>query len=93
MSRSLRKPFYCPQSLRKAVLACHSNSSGHYQVQTKFRSACILPDFIGVKILVHNGKSYIPVIINSNMVGRKLGEFAPTRVPAFHGGDKKATRK
>ncbi|KAG1529336.1 hypothetical protein G6F50_018072 [Rhizopus delemar] len=53
----------------------------------------ILPDMVGVTIAVHNGKNHIPVLVNENMVGHKLGEFAITRTFKGHGGDKKSGKR
>jgi len=58
-------------------------------IKTWSRRSTILPEMIGVTIAVHNGKSHVPVMINENMIGHKLGEFAVTRTFKGHGGDKK----
>jgi small subunit ribosomal protein S19 len=61
-------------------------------IKTWSRRSMILPDFIGLTIAVHNGRQHIPVLVNENMVGHKLGEFAPTRTYRGHVADKKAKR-
>ena len=60
-------------------------------IKTWSRRSTILPDFVGLTIAVHNGKQHIPVYVSENMVGHKLGEFAPTRTFRGHSGDKKAS--
>jgi small subunit ribosomal protein S19 len=59
-------------------------------IKTWSRRSTILPEFVGMTIAVHNGKKFIPVFITENMVGHKLGEFAPTRTFYSHAGDKKS---
>jgi len=59
-------------------------------VKTWSRRSMILPDFIGLTIAVHNGRQHVPILINENMVGHKLGEFVPTRTFRGHTGDKKS---
>ena len=62
-------------------------------IKTWSRRSTVMPDFIGVTFAVHNGKKFVPVYVTENMVGHKLGEFAPTRTFTGHGADKKARRK
>ena len=59
-------------------------------IKTWSRRSTILPEMIGLTIAVHNGKSHVPVLVNENMIGHKLGEFAVTRTFKGHGGDKKS---
>jgi len=59
-------------------------------IKTWSRRSTITPDFVGLTIAVHNGKQHVPVLINENMVGHKLGEFSPTRTYRGHAADKKA---
>jgi len=59
-------------------------------IKTWSRRSTITPDFVGFTIAVHNGKQHVPVLISENMVGHKLGEFAPTRTYRGHAADKKA---
>jgi len=60
-------------------------------IKTWSRRSTITPDFVGLTIAVHNGKQHIPVLVTENMVGHKLGEFAPTRLFKMHSGDRKVT--
>ena len=88
MSRSLKKGPYINVSLEKKVLAM--NESGKKTVvKTWARASMISPDFVGHTVAVHNGNKFIPVYITENMVGHKLGEFAPTRKFGGHAGNKK----
>ena len=61
-------------------------------IKTWSRSSTILPDFVGLTIAVHNGRQHVPVYVNENMVGHKLGEFAQTRTYKGHAADKKSKR-
>ncbi len=88
MSRSLKKGPFIDFKLEKRVLDI--NESGKKQViKTWSRRSVISPDFVGNTIAVHNGNKFIPVYITENMVGHKLGEFAPTRIFRGHGGKQK----
>ena len=62
-------------------------------IRTWSRRSTVVPEFIGLTIAVHNGKQHVPVFINENMVGHKLGEFAPTRTFKGHAADKKSSAK
>ena len=85
MSRSLKKGPFIDYKLEKRVL--EQNESGKKSViKTWSRRSVISPDFVGHTIAVHNGNKFIPVYITENMVGHKLGEFAPTRTWRGHGG-------
>jgi len=85
MSRSLKKGPFIDFKLEKRVL--EMNDSGKKTViKTWSRRSMISPDFVGHTIAVHNGNKFIPVYITENMVGHKLGEFAPTRIFRGHGG-------
>ncbi|MBI4645230.1 MAG: 30S ribosomal protein S19 [Bacteroidia bacterium] len=87
MSRSLKKGPNIDFKLEKKILAM--NASGKKQViKTWARRSMISPDFVGHTIAVHNGNRFIPVYITENMVGHKLGEFAPTRIFRGHSGKK-----
>jgi small subunit ribosomal protein S19 len=94
MGRSLKKgPFVAYHLLEKIEKL---NARGDKQViKTWSRASTILPDMIGHTIAVHNGKQHVPVYVSEQMVGHKLGEFAPTRTFRGHAksGDKKAGRK
>jgi small subunit ribosomal protein S19 len=85
MSRSLKKGPFIDYKLEKRVL--EMNESGKKAViKTWSRRSVISPDLVGHTIAVHNGNKFIPVYITENMVGHKLGEFAPTRIFRGHGG-------
>jgi small subunit ribosomal protein S19 len=90
MSRSLKKgPFVDGHLLKKVEAA--SATRDKKPIKTWSRRSTILPEFIGLTIAVHNGKQHVPVYINENMVGHKLGEFALTRTFKGHAAaDKKA---
>jgi len=64
---------------------------GRMVVQTWSRRSTIVPEFVGTTMMVHNGKTFVPVLVTENMVGHKLGEFAPTRTFRGHSGDKKTS--
>ncbi len=88
MSRSLKKGPFIHYKLEKRVL--DMNETGKKTViKTWSRASMISPDFVGHTIAVHNGNRFIPVYVTENMVGHKLGEFAPTRQFRGHGGKKK----
>ena len=85
MSRSLKKGPFIDYKLEKRIM--EMNDSGKKSVvKTWSRRSMISPDFVGHTIAVHNGNKFIPVYITENMVGHKLGEFAPTRLFRGHGG-------
>jgi small subunit ribosomal protein S19 len=76
--------------MKKVEEAAAANS--RRPIKTWSRRSMILPDMIGLTIAVHNGRQHVPVLINENMVGQKLGEYAPTRTYRGHAADKKAKR-
>jgi small subunit ribosomal protein S19 len=83
MPRSLKKGPYVHYKLQKKI--DEMNQSGKKKViKTWSRSSMVTPDFVGLTLAVHNGKQFIPVYITENMVGHKLGEFAPTRTFRGH---------
>lgn len=92
MPRSIRKgPFVDPSLLRKIEKL---NEQGKKEViKTWSRRSTILPDFLGHTFAVHNGRKHMPVFVTENMVGHKLGEFAPTRTFKGHIADKKGKRR
>jgi len=92
MARSLKKgPFADPHLLKKVE---ELNRTGQKKViKTWSRRSTIFPEFVGHTFAVHNGNKFIPVFVTENMVGHKLGEFAPTRTFGGHAADKKAARK
>lgn len=88
MSRSLKKGPFIDFKLEKRVV--DMNAANKKQViKTWSRRSMISPDFVGHTIAVHNGNKFIPVYVTENMVGHKLGEFAPTRTFRGHAGSKK----
>ncbi|MCH2546811.1 MAG: 30S ribosomal protein S19 [Alphaproteobacteria bacterium] len=92
MARSVWKgPFVDGYMLKKAEDA--RASSRNQVVKTWSRRSTILPQFVGVTFGVYNGNKFIPVLVTEDMIGHKLGEFAPTRTFYGHGVDKKAKRK
>lgn len=91
MARSLKKGPFVDEHLFKKVTA--QEGKNKKVIQTWSRRSTIFPDFIGFTIAVYNGKNHVPVYVTEDMVGHKLGEFAPTRTYRGHGKDKKATRK
>ncbi|MDX8401600.1 MAG: 30S ribosomal protein S19 [Mariprofundaceae bacterium] len=92
MARSLRKGPYIEPSLMKKVEAAKAGKLKGV-IKTWSRRSTISPDFVGLNFAVHNGHKFIPVFVTENMVGHKLGEFAPTRTYYGHGADKKARKR
>lgn len=88
MSRSLKKGPYIDFKLERKVLGL-VDSGKKSVVKTWARASVISPDFVGQTLAVHNGNKFIPVYITENMVGHRLGEFAPTRTFRGHAGNKK----
>lgn len=88
MSRSLKKPPFVHYKLMKRVELA-KESSKKTVIKTWSRASTITPDFVNLTIAVYNGMKFIPVFVTENMVGHKLGEFAPTRNFRGHGGKKK----
>jgi len=88
MPRSIKKgPFVDHHLQAKVEVAIEANS--RRPIKTWSRRSMILPDMVGLTIAVHNGRQHVPILINENMVGHKLGEFAPTRTFKGHSGDRK----
>ena len=87
MSRSLKKGPFIAYKLERRILAMNENNTKQ-ALKTWSRASVISPDFVGHTINVHNGNKFIPVYITENMVGHKLGEFAPTRTFRGHAGNK-----
>jgi small subunit ribosomal protein S19 len=86
--RSIKKgPFVDLHLAKKVRNAVEKND--RKPIKTWSRRSMILPDMVGLTIAVHNGKQHLPVLVSENMVGHKLGEFAPTRTFKAHSGDKK----
>ncbi|MFO7750657.1 MAG: 30S ribosomal protein S19 [Desulfobacteraceae bacterium] len=92
MPRSLKKGPYIAQELLKKVVAAQDSNSKKV-IKTWSRRSTIFPEMVGVTFAVHNGKKFVPVFVSENMVGHKLGEFAPTRTFYGHAGDKKSKMK
>ena len=89
MPRSLKKgPFVDHHLMKKIETAKAAND--RRPIKTWSRRSMILPEFIGLTVAVHNGKQHVPVLVNENMVGHKLGEFALTRSYRSHVADKKS---
>ncbi|MCG6142042.1 30S ribosomal protein S19 [Leptospira bourretii] len=92
MARSLKKGPFIDDHLMKKITSLNSEGK-----KTPFKSwsrrSTIYPDMIGHTVMIHNGKAFVPVYVNENMIGHKLGEFAPTRTFKGHGGDKKVAKK
>ena len=87
MSRSIKKGPFVQEKLLKRVIAM--NESGEKKVlKTWSRSSTIFPDFVGHTFAVHDGRKHVPVYVTEDMVGHKLGEFAPTRTYKGHAGSK-----
>jgi small subunit ribosomal protein S19 len=88
MARSIKKgPYIFHKLLEKVEKANEAGKKG--VIKTWSRASMIIPNMVGLTIAVHNGKSFIPVFVNENMVGHKLGEFAPTRTFKGHSGNRK----
>ncbi|MBR6787429.1 MAG: 30S ribosomal protein S19 [Clostridia bacterium] len=91
MSRSVKKGPYIQEALLKRVE--EMNKTGKKVVlKTWSRSSTIFPDFVGHTIAVHDGRKHVPVYVTEDMVGHKLGEFAPTRTFRGHAGEKTTKR-
>jgi len=89
MSRSLKKGPYVDEKLENKLVDM-SGSKKKKIIKTWSRRSIITPNFVGHTVAVHNGNKFIPVFISENMVGHKLGEFAPTRTFRIHSGDRKS---
>lgn len=92
MARSLKKGPFVDRHLMKKVEATRA-SGKNTPIKTWSRRSTILPNMLGMTLAVHNGNKFVPVLVTDNMIGHKLGEFAPTRTYWGHGADKKAKRK
>lgn len=93
MARSIKKGPFITGKLYQRIL--DANRSGEKRmIRTYSRTSTIIPEMVGLTISVYNGKTWIPVYVTENLVGHKLGEFAPTRVFRGHAGsDRKAVRR
>ena len=92
MARSLKKGAYVEEALQKKIDKMNANSEKKV-IKTWSRASMIVPDMLGHTIAVHNGKTHVPVYVTEQMIGHKLGEFAPTRTFKGHSGDKTTTNK
>lgn len=87
MARSIKKgPYVFHKLLAKVEKAQETNSKK--VIKTWSRTSMIIPDMVGLTIAVHNGRNFVPVFVSENMVGHKLGEFAPTRTYKGHSGNR-----
>ena len=91
MARAIWKGPFVEESLIKKVEK-EKNNPKRKPIKTWSRKSTIIPDFVGVSFLIYNGKKFIPITISEDMVGHKLGEFAPTRTYRGHIRDKKGAR-
>jgi small subunit ribosomal protein S19 len=90
MARSLKKgPFVDHHLMKKVETASAQNNKR--PIKTWSRRSMIVPEMVGLTLAIHNGRQHVPVLVSENMVGHKLGEFAPTRTFKAHSGDKKTT--
>jgi small subunit ribosomal protein S19 len=89
MARSLKKGPFVDYHLMEKI-SKQMGAGGKKIIKTWSRRSTVLPEMIGMNFAVHNGKTFVPVYITENMVGHKLGEFAPTRTFKMHSGDRKA---
>ena len=88
MSRSIKKgPFIDVHLFDKVAKA--AATSDRRPIKTWSRRSMILPDMVGLTLAIHNGRQHVPILVSENMVGHKLGEFAPTRSFKGHSGDRK----
>ncbi len=92
MARSIKKGPFVQESLLQKVRGMNQRNEKRV-VKTWSRASTVAPEFVGHTFAVHNGNKFIPVYVTENMVGHKLGEFAPTRLFRGHSGNKAADRK
>lgn len=92
MPRSVKKGPFVDDHLMKKVEAMN-NETEKRVIRTWSRRSTVIPEMLGHTIAVHNGRKFIPMFVTENMVGHKLGEFAPTRTYHGHGGDRKSDSK
>jgi small subunit ribosomal protein S19 len=89
MARSIKKGAFVDAHLMKKVVDMQRQKSKKV-LKTWSRRSTIIPEMVGLTFAVHDGKKFVPVFVNENMVGHKLGEFSPTRTFHGHSGDRKA---
>lgn len=92
MARSIKKGPFVDSKLYKKVVS-QQETADKKPLKTWSRRSTIIPEMVGLTIQVYNGKIFVPVYVNENMVGHKLGEFSPTRVFRGHSGTKKAEKE
>lgn len=92
MGRSLKKGPFCDDHLMKKIVSLNENNDKKV-IKTWSRRSTIFPDFVGHTIAVYDGRKHVPVFVSEDMVGHKLGEFAPTRTFKGHAGDDKKTKR
>lgn len=89
MPRSIKKGPFVDHHLLKKVIQAAANSDRR-PIKTWSRRSMVVPDMLGLTIAVHNGRQHVPILVSENMVGHKLGEFAPTRTFRGHVADRKS---
>jgi len=89
MARSVKKGAFVDHHLMKKVTDMQAQKAKKV-IKTWSRRSTVIPDMVGLTFAVHNGRKFLPVFVTENMVGHKLGEFAPTRIFQTHSGDRKA---
>jgi small subunit ribosomal protein S19 len=89
MARSVKKGAFVDRHLMSKVTDMQAQKAKKV-IKTWSRRSTIIPDMVGLTFAVHNGRKFLPVFVTENMVGHKLGEFAPTRIFQTHSGDRKA---
>jgi len=92
MARSIKKGPYVESSLRKKIQRVSASGSKQI-IRTWSRRSMIVPEMLGLTLHVHNGRLFMPVYVSENMVGHRLGEFAPTRKPTVHAGDRRVKQR
>jgi len=92
MARSLKKGPYVEEKLQKKIEAMRTSGEKRV-VKTWSRRSMVVPEFVGFTLAIHNGNKFIPVYVSENMVGHKLGEFAPTRTFRSHGAVRSKAEK
>lgn len=91
MPRSVKKGPFVDSHLAAKVESAR-DSGNRRPIRTWSRRSMVIPDMVGLTIAVHNGRQHVPILITENMVGHKLGEFAPTRTFRSHSGDRKVKK-
>lgn len=89
MARSVKKGPFVDPSLRSKIVSARETGAGRV-IKTWSRRSTVIPEMIGLTFAVHNGKQFVPVYVTEQMIGHKLGEFAPTRTFRGHAADRKA---